>query len=75
MPRKIKMVKLNNKVYDTNSIKCINTHVRSRHRSCSMKKGILKTFEKFTGKYLYQSYFFNKVAGLRPATSLKKKFW
>ena len=31
-----------------------------------MKKGVLKNFTKFTGKYLRQSLFFNKVAGLRP---------
>ena len=28
------------------------------------KKGVLKDSSKFTGKYLYQSLFFNKVAGL-----------
>ena len=27
------------------------------------KKGVLKSFAKFTGKYLRQSLFFNKVAG------------
>ena len=30
-------------------------------------------FAKFTGKHLCQSLFFNKVAGLRPATLLKKR--
>ena len=30
------------------------------------KKGVLKNFAKFTGKQLFQSLFFNKVAGLRP---------
>ena len=39
------------------------------------KKGDLKNFTKFTGKHLCQSLFFNKVAGLRPATSLRKKLW
>ena len=29
------------------------------------KKGVLKNFEKLTGKHLRQSFFFNKVAGLR----------
>ena len=29
------------------------------------EKGILRNFIKFSGKYLYQSLFFNKVAGLR----------
>ena len=37
-----------------------------------MEKSVLKTFAKFTGKYLFQSFFFNKVAGLRTATLLKK---
>ena len=39
------------------------------------KKGVLRNFAKFTGKYLCQSLFFNKVAGLRPATLLKKRLW
>ena len=39
------------------------------------KKGVLKNFTKFTGKYLCQSLFFNKVACLRPATLLKKRLW
>ena len=38
-----------------------------------MKKGALANFTKFTGKHLSQSLFFNKVAGLRAATLLKKK--
>ena len=29
------------------------------------KKGVLRNFAKFTGKHLCQSFFFNKVAGLR----------
>ena len=36
-----------------------------------MIKGILRNFEKFTGKHLCQRLFFNKVAG--PATLLKKR--
>ena len=39
------------------------------------KKGVLREFTKFTGKHLCQSLFFNKVAGLRPATLLKKRLW
>ena len=38
-----------------------------------MKKGALANFTKFTGKHLYQSLFFIKVASLRAATLLKKK--
>ena len=34
---------------------------RSSHRFCN--KGILRNFEKFTGKHLCQSHFFNKAAG------------
>ena len=37
---------------------------RSSHKRCSMKKGALKNFAKFTGKQLCQSLFFNKVASL-----------
>ena len=36
-------------------------------------KGALKMFTKFTGKHLCRSLFFIKVAGLRPATLLKKR--
>ena len=36
---------------------------RSSHRGCSVKKGVLRNFAKFTGKHLCQSLFFNKVAG------------
>ena len=48
---------------------------RSSHQRCSIKKGVLRNFTKFTGKHLCQSLFFNKVAGLRPATLLKKRLW
>ena len=41
----------------------------------SVKKGVLGNFTKFTGKHLCQSLFFNEVAGLRPATLLKKRLW
>ena len=39
------------------------------------KKGVLRNFAKFTGKHLCQSLSFNKVAGLRPVTLLKKRLW
>ena len=41
-------------------------HSRSSHQTCSMKKGALRNFTKFTGKHRLQSLFFNKVAGPRP---------
>ena len=37
------------------------------------KKCVLKNYEKLTGKHLCQSLFFNKVAGLKSATLLKKR--
>ena len=48
---------------------------RSRHWTCSARKGVLRNFEKFTGKHLRQSLFVNKVTGLRPAMLLKKRLW
>ena len=37
------------------------------------KKDVFENFAKFTEKRFCQSLFFNKVAGLRPATLLKKR--
>ena len=42
----------------------------SSHRGCSVRKGVLRNFAKFSGKHLCQSLFFNKVA---VATLLKKR--
>ena len=40
------------------------------------KKGVLNNFAKFTGRHLWQSLFFKKVTGLRPASLLiQKKIW
>ena len=39
---------------------------RSSHQRCSVRKGVLRNFTKFTGKQLCQSLFLNKVVGLRP---------
>ena len=36
----------------------------SRYHRCSIKKGVLRKFAKFTGKHLCRSLFFKKVAGL-----------
>ena len=57
---------------------CFEEHLRmprSSHQRCSIKKGVLRNFTKFTGKHLCQSLFFSKVASLRPATLLKKRLW
>ena len=48
---------------------------RSSHWRCSIKKGVLRNFAKLRGKHLCQSLFFNKVAGISPATLLKQRLW
>ena len=52
-------------------------NLRSALPEVFCKIGGLENFAKFTGKYLCQSLFCNKVAGLslRPATLLKKRLW
>ena len=49
---------------------------RSSHQRCSIIKGVLRNFAKFTGKHLCQSLFFNKVVGPRPSlwNSCQNKF-
>ena len=49
--------------------------LRSSRPEVFCKKGVLRNFAKFTGKHLCQNLFFNKVAGLRPVTLLKKRLW
>ena len=46
---------------------------RSRPLEVFCKKSVLINFAEYTGKHLCQSLFFNKVAGLSPTTSLKKR--
>ena len=48
---------------------------RSSRPEVFCQKSVLRNFTKFTGKHLYQSLFFNKVADLRPATLSKKRPW
>ena len=47
-------------------------NTRSSRPEVFCKKGLLRNFAKFTRKHLCHSLFFNKVAGLRPATLLKR---
>ena len=47
--------------------------IRSSHQRCFIIKGVLRNFAKFTGKELCQSLFLFKVAGLWPATLLRKR--
>ena len=46
---------------------------RSSHRRSFVRKSVLRNFAKFTGRHLWQSLFFNKVTGLRPAILFKKE--
>ena len=62
-------------------VKCLNIFFRgylygpfrSSRPEVFCKKGVHKNFTKFTEKHLCQSLFFNNVAGLWPATLLKKR--
>ena len=47
---------------------------RSSRLEVFCRKGVVSNFEKFTGKHFCQSLLFNKVAGLRTVTLLKKRF-
>ena len=49
--------------------------LRSNRPDVFCKKGVLRNFAKFRGKHLGRNLFFNKVAGLRPATLFKKRLW
>ena len=46
--------------------------LRSSCRKVVYKNGVLKSFDKFTGKHLSWSIFFNNVGGLRPGTLFKR---
>ena len=47
---------------NSNFVRIYPYHFRSSHRRCSVRKGVLRNFARFTEKHLYQSLFFNKVA-------------
>ena len=49
--------------------------VGSSHQRCSNKKSCSKKCTKSTGKHLCHSFFFNKIASLRPGTLLRKRTW
>ena len=55
--------------------KIITISYRYSRQGVFCKKGVLRNFTNFTEKHLCQSLFFNKVAGLRSATLLKKRLW
>ena len=48
--------------------------VRSSHRKCSIRKGVLRNWAKFTGKHLRQGLFFNKTCNFIGKESLLQVF-
>ena len=48
---------------------------RSSRLEVFCRKGVFRKFEKSTGKNFCQSLLFNKNAGQRTVTLLKKRFW
>ena len=48
------------------------TTSRNSHQSCSLRKGVLRNFVKFTGKHPCRSLFFNKVV---EKELFKKRLW
>ena len=60
---------------ETNICCKIIHNFRSSHRTCSVRKDVLRNFAKLLEKHLGQSLFLNKVAGLRSVTLLKKRLW
>ena len=57
-------------IFPSNVSLTMMTLSRSNHKRCSVRKCVLRNFTKFTGKHMYQSLFFNKVAGLFHRTPL-----
>ena len=49
------------------------TLIMQKQSPKALEIGVLENFAKFTGKYLCESLFFNKVAGLRSATLFKRE--
>ena len=73
MPTVSKLVLMFVTFTDWDDVSLVN--VRSSSPEVFCKKVILKIFAKFIEKHLCQSFLFNTVVGLRPATLLKKRLW
>ena len=65
----------NTRIYKNEILAASDYCFRISHRRCSVRTGVHKNFANLTGKHLCQSLFFDKVAGLGPATLLKKRLW
>ena len=60
--------------YENTEYNCAQ-YDRSSRPEVFCKRDVLRNFAKFTGKHLCERLSFKKVAGLRPATLLKKSLW
>ena len=74
-----KMYPVTVRIFDINfnriMTKSFHMNLKKQPPEMFCEKGVLRNFTKFTRKHLCQSLFFNKVAGPRPATLLKKRLW
>ena len=57
--------------YDSTNLWCSSSKCRSSHQRCSVKKGVLRNFEKFTEKHLCQSLFLIKLHRCLPVNYSK----
>ena len=53
---------------------CISSNYKCSHRKCSVKKGAIRNFAKFTGKHLCQSLFLIKLQAWSFAKFLRTPF-
>ena len=53
----------------------IETHTQNLIQPEAFTRGVLRNFEKLTGKHQYQSLFFNKVADSGLQLYFKKRLW
>ena len=66
------LVSVNNSFIDEKHMQWI---FRNSHESRSVRKCVLGSSTKFTGKHLCQRPFLKRDSGFRPATLLKKRLW
>ena len=73
---RIRHININKNMYRSKK-RCTESENNVQRQSSRglLKKGVLTNLVKFTGKHLYHSLFFNKVADHRPAVLLKKRPW
>ena len=63
--RSFSVIRFRKQTHERFKVMKLNARIRSSHQRCSIKKGVLKNFTIFTGKYLSCSLFFIKFASLQ----------